>query len=203
MAFVPKLRAAQSGDQNAIRAIIDEFSKDVRAVGFGFDVEDDVEISRADLIQDAWVKIWVQIARFEIQGNDETAKKMFRAWIRRIARNEMINILGMNRAAKRRPPTRLRSIDEGGEPAQNRNSPSKMFSSIDELDRLNWAIQQLHEREKFLIRRSFFDKQSVKQIAADEGLTYGKVRYQIGMAITQLQHHMKQAESQERTRTME
>ncbi len=190
MQFASVLKSAQAGDQSAIKAIIDEFSNEVRAVCFSFDVDGIAEISRTDLVQDAWVKIWVQINRFRICGDEETSKKMFRGWIRRIARNEMINTLEKNGAKKRRPTTPIRQLSTSLNPTRSSKSPSKLLMKLEEIDQLNSAIGRLSTESQTLIRSCFFDGKTMKQISIDLDMSYEQVRHRLAAAISNLRNLM-------------
>lgn len=190
MQFASDLKSAQAGDQSAIKAIIDEFSNEVRAVCFSFDVDEIAEISRADLVQDAWFKIWVQISRFHIYGDEATSKKMFRGWIRRIARHEMINTLKKNGARKRRPTTPIRQLSACPNPTRSSKSPSKLLMKFEEINQLNSAIARLSKESQVLIRSCFFDGKTMKQISIDLDMSYEQVRHRLAVAISNLRNLM-------------
>lgn len=183
--FTALLEAAQAGDRDAIESVVSLVEQDVRAVCFDFQMQGNGHLSRNDLFQEAWLKIWTQLDGFEIRGADDVVWVMFRKWARTTARNVMFNILEQQNAAKRNYGRRLRTLDrnEAEAPAK---SMSKHLIARENAGRISQAIELLPEESRMLIKKCFLDGYSVKDVSRQLNWTYETTRYRLSRAVSML-----------------
>ncbi len=188
--FCRILIEAQQGEAAAIEAIFREFADDVRYVCLDFQLENTADLSRSDLFQEAWVKIWVQMDRFQIQENSSNVMQQFRVWLRQIARNEMIRVLEKRHAKKRNPPNPVRNgVCLEIQPLDD-HSPSERFRKDDEMINLKMAIQGLDAISRSVIETCFLGGRTVKEMADKLGLTYSEARTRLSKALAELKTHL-------------
>jgi RNA polymerase sigma factor (sigma-70 family) len=188
--FCRILTEAQQGEAAAIEAIFLEFEEDVRFVCLDFQLENTVDLSRSDLSQEAWIRIWVQMDRFQIQENSSNVKQQFRVWLRQIARNEMLRVLEKRHAKKRCPPTPVRNGDCLELQPLGDHSPSERFRQDDEMINLKMAIQRLDAISRAVIESCFLGGRTVKEMADKLGLTYSEARTRLSKALAELKTHL-------------
>ncbi len=188
--FVECLVKAQQGDAASMEAIFFEFANDVRFVCLDFQLENTLDLSRSDLFQEACVRIWVQLDRFQIQANSSNVKQQFRVWLRQIARNEMIRVLEKRHAKKRSPTKPVRNDERLELQPISGNSPSELFRQDDEMMNLKTAIQGLDETSQAVIETCFMEGRTVKEMADTLGLTYSEARTRLSKALAELRRQL-------------
>ncbi len=183
--FSALLKAAQAGDRGAIESVVRLVEQDVRAVCFDFQMQGNGQLSRNDLFQEAWMKIWIRLDQFEIRGKDDLVWVIFRKWARTTARNVMYNVLEQQQAAKRKHSRPLTTLDrnEVDGPAE---TPSRNLIARENATRISQAIEQLPEESRILIQKCFINGNSVKDVTRQLNWTYETTRYRLSKAISML-----------------
>jgi RNA polymerase sigma factor (sigma-70 family) len=184
--FIRTLTRAQQGDENAIEEIFSSFAEDVRLTCLDFQLEQTADLSRSDLLQEAWVKIWVQLGRFQVHEDTSDAKQQFRVWLRHTARNEMISVLEKRVAKKRSPAKPIRNGDWLDEAQGNDGTPSRLIGHAEELTNLKSAVERLDATSRAVIEACFMDGCTVKAMADRLGLTYAEARNRLSKALDAL-----------------
>ncbi len=160
--FARTLASAQQGNPEAIEAIVAEFDKDVRFVCLQFQIEHVADISRADLLQESWVRIWYQMARFKIQERCNDARNQFRARICRVARNEIIHVLEKRQAQKRKPTQAVANIEDF-QIADSEETPRGRVAHEEERRHLQLAVTEISADHRRAIEECFFRGKTVRQ----------------------------------------
>ncbi|MEM7010584.1 MAG: RNA polymerase sigma factor [Verrucomicrobiota bacterium] len=130
------INLAKSGDREAFKELTQLHETSVR----GYLISNlRNEHDANDLLQNVWVKVWNALPRYEDRGR-------FRAWMMRIARNELINFI--NREKRVRPTSldeRQWLTIEDGEPAADQQLLARERREwlIDSIDQLPDAMRQV------------------------------------------------------------
>jgi RNA polymerase sigma factor (sigma-70 family) len=189
---------AQAGDPQAIERLFREVSPFVeglvraRGVRAGESVRDQA--------QDTCVRILSKLGQFrgaDETTDDEQAGKLFRAWVRVIAKHVTLNSDRDN--AVPQPVVSLQSAKAGDSTAQagidppGREPTGSANVLADERVRLIQEVidtlPDLTNRE--ILRRRFFEEQTLEVIANDLGLTYDIVRERCRKSMKQIESRLE------------
>jgi RNA polymerase sigma factor (sigma-70 family) len=184
--FIRTLTKAQQGDKTALEEIFSLFADDVRFACLGFQLEQTADLSRSDLLQEAWVKIWVKLGRFQFHGESTDSRQQFRLWLRQIARNEMINVLEKRLAKKRRPATPMRNGEWLDAAVTGDSSPSHQMRLDEEMTSLKTSLKRLDATSRAVIEACFMEGCTVKAMSEKLGLTYAEGRSRLSKALAEL-----------------
>lgn len=195
--FRDLVRVAQAGAPEAIerlfREVLPFVTGAVRAVGVA------AGESVSDLAQDTCVRILSKLSQFRgaIEApDDEQAWKLFRRWVRTVVHSVIVN--GSRRAPKR-PAISLQSseaddsAERSGVDPPGREPTGSANLRVDERARsIQEAIEMLPDAtDREILRRRFFESQTVEAIATDLGLTCDQVRYRCEKSLKRLRHRLE------------
>ncbi len=181
--FAAMVGLAKSGDRSAMDWILNEIQPLLGSWALQV-LRGAPDVSVSDVIQVSRVAIWEHIDQFDGAENGRVA---FFAWARRVVHTRAINyVRDLNRQC-RRPAEPVVSIGGSNEsssaernpidPAANSPSPSELAVAEEESRRIQNAIEMLpSETDRAVIRKHFFEDQSLPQIAAELGLPFEEVR---------------------------
>jgi RNA polymerase sigma factor (sigma-70 family) len=131
------------------------------------------------------------------ETDDEQARKLFRGWIRRVAHTVLVN-RSRRRVARRpavslRPPRAGESMDGGVlEPPARGPTGSANVRTAEQSRLIQEALDSLPDpTDREIMRRRFFEEQTLEVIAAELGLTYDQVRERCRKSMNRLQHVLK------------
>ena len=155
---------AQRGDREAFDALADAHRERLLAfvrtrLGHGLRTRVEPE----DLVQDALLRAFESVARFEWRGPDSLFN-----WLASIVE---FRIRDLSRSARRKPQLPL-TID----PAGDEVSPSKNLRREERFDRLETALDRLSGDHREVIRLAHIKKLSLDEIAQRTNRTPGAVR---------------------------
>lgn len=166
-----------------------EFAEDVRHVCMGITLERALDISRSDLSQEAWIKIWLQLERFLVHQDSTAPRQQFRVWLKQTARHEMLRVLEKRQAQKRQPPTPLESANEIERYCKGDLNPSSYVRRDEERQRLLQAVEKLEEASRIAIELCFLEGCTVQSMANKLGLSYSEARTRLSRAVTELRNY--------------
>jgi RNA polymerase sigma factor (sigma-70 family) len=134
------------------------------------------EETSADVLQDVFVKIWRNIARY-----DEKKGTLF-TWMLNISRNESIDKMRSKAA----------NIDKKKTSMEVCKSELKFMSGIDNVKQLYIGIsdfvEKLNHNEKFLINLVYFEGYTHSEIALEYGIPLGTVKSRLKRATYNLKN---------------
>jgi RNA polymerase sigma-70 factor, ECF subfamily len=171
---------AQAGDESAFRRLVERHGRGVFQLAFRLTgSEPDAE----DVVQDAFLKAYRELARFE-------ARSSFRTWLHRITVNCAFDLL------RQRPRHKTESLDaaaeenaQGGgiEPEADVSSrPDRLAFGAEVQGRVRTALELLTptERTAFVLRH--FEGRSLEEIGETLGLRTGATKHSIFRAVQKM-----------------
>lgn len=135
------------------------------------------EAQAEELMQEVMLVVWERAAEFDAERSSVAS------WIYRIARNRRID------AARREQTRRANPYD----PILLRDAPQNPDEALSERlaeEALSDAIDQLPREQSDLLRLSFFDGLSHRDIAEDTGLPLGTVKSRLRLGLDHLRKAM-------------
>jgi RNA polymerase sigma factor (sigma-70 family) len=152
--------------------------------------------SASDLTQNTWANVTGAIGSFQGSVDDSGTTARLRAWLRRIMTNLQKNERRSAAADRRIPVAALRPLGVGPDdstlhPGQG-DVPGREPRPSANLHRqdVHQAVDHLDATQREIIRRFFFEEQSLSAIARQLELSYDHVREQYHHALEQLRPHL-------------
>lgn len=143
----------RAGDEAAVKSIYSNFSGAVFAVTMSI-LHD--EGRAADATQQTFIKVWQASATFD-------SSRAFEPWVYAIARRTAIDIY---RKEKRHVPADLEELAE----------PGPSLDRIWEIFQVRWAVDQLADDEREIVRMSHFEGLTQAEISARLDVPLGTVK---------------------------
>ena len=189
------LRLAQKGDRQALDRFLamlhPHLVKMVRQCGR----QSCSTESTADLVQESSLRIWQRLHQFHGQQNREQTSRMFWEWATQIVRRLALDRHRQQNAQCRKPPRallRLAPANWNGtsnghgwiEPAARGPGPAANVRAGEQARLVQQALEKIpDEKDRKIVRLSFFEELSFRQIAGQLNLTYDRVQtgYQRGL----------------------
>lgn len=200
--FRDLLTKAQIGDRGAEERLLGVIREHLGKTALRYaDVGQAVE-STSDLVQEASVKVWQRLDQFRGGESDEETLAMFLAWT-----NQIVARLGLNakrdRATQRNRPDRpvvrlaVSAADSSttgvrSGPSSTEPSPSENVRSSEAAVAIRRALDQLTDAtERDILRRCFFEGQSLRIISREMNLSYDIVRERFRTSMKRLRHELE------------
>lgn len=200
--FRDLLTKAQTGDRGAAERLLGVIRDHLGKTALRYaDVGQAVE-STSDLVQEASVKVWQRLDQFRGGVSDEETLAMFLAWT-----NQIVARLGLNamrdRATQRNRPDRpvMRLAASAADssttgvrigPSSTEPSPSENVRSSEAAAAIRRALDQLTDvTERDILRRCFFEGQSLRVISREMNLSYDIVRERFRTSMKRLRHELE------------
>jgi RNA polymerase sigma-70 factor (ECF subfamily) len=164
-----------NGEKKALEVLISRYLKPI--YNFAYSFSGDAEAAE-DITQDAFVKVWRNIKRFD-------QNKKFKTWIFEIAKNTSIDF---NRKRKTIPFSRFEN--DGGENKFIENLidfsplPLEIFELKEWKNKINGAIGKLSEKYKEIMILRYEDQMTFREISelTGESINTVKSRYRRGLS---------------------
>jgi RNA polymerase sigma factor (sigma-70 family) len=182
---------AQTGDSQALSLIIDHFGYIVEAACARIDIEDAAELSRSDLKQEVWLRVWSKIQSFECCNDADRVAPIFGSWLKTTARNVVLTVMERQRAKKRGFGQNYASINPQDIALEGNKTASGILATEEELLRLKAALDGLPAIDARIISMKFRESKTLHEIAAMTSLTFEQVRYRLVKAITKLEQSLR------------
>ncbi len=159
------IEAAQRGDEDAVRRILERFGPQVRRhVGRKMGPALRVRADSEDVLQSAMVAALANLATFEYRG-----EAAFVGWLSTIAAQQ-VHQLARHHGAQKRALDREQRLSQAPGLPTDRTTATQAAARKDENTRLHQAVAMLPPDEREVIRlRSF------------EGLAFGEVAERLGL----------------------
>ena len=155
------LRRIVSGDQDALRAIYDQYAGHLNAFVTSYLADPN---EAADIVHEAMLEVWRRADRFK--GNSSV-----KSWIFSIARNKTID---RNRKGSRAV---LGDIDV--EIPDDQPDPHSVMEAFQDAERVRVCIEGLNAVQKSAIHLAFYEELSYAEIAEIENCPKGTVKTRI------------------------
>ncbi|MEO1171922.1 MAG: sigma-70 family RNA polymerase sigma factor [Myxococcota bacterium] len=168
------VRIAESRDRSAFEQLFQRFGS--RLLAF-FRRRGCSEQLAQDLLQDVMVKIWSRASQYDPQRASGSA------WIYTIARNQLVDGFRRTQRAEPDPEDPVFVRDERGLEGQ--------LDLIRDTERLHRALIELPKEQAEVIRRSYFEGQSLSEIADELRAPLGTVKTRARLAVNALRKRLK------------
>jgi RNA polymerase sigma-70 factor (ECF subfamily) len=180
------LARARQGDSEAFRALVERHSRSVFRLAYRMTGnEQDAE----DVVQDALLRAYKQLGRFESRAN-------FGTWLYRIVANCSVDL--MRAKQSRHDITRRESLDEAIElPSNDAPGPERLAQSAEIQQRVRDALDGLSplERAAFILRHH--EGRSIEEISKTLGLGTSAAKHSVFRAVKKLRVALAPLRSQE------
>ena len=160
-------------DRQAFSRLFDHFAPRLKAML----VRSNMNQAQADdILQDVMLTIWRKAHLYD------PARAGASAWIYRVARNRMIDIV---RRERRAIPPEL--YDDAVEP----ETQSAELGHAQEARLLREALERLPEKQRAMIERAYLGELTHQEINRDTGLPVGTIKSRIRLGLEKLRHDLK------------
>jgi RNA polymerase sigma-70 factor, ECF subfamily len=180
------LARAQQGDSEAFRALVERHSRSVFRLAYRMTGnEQDAE----DVVQDALLRAYKQLGRFESRAN-------FGTWLYRIVANCSVDL--MRAKQSRHDITRRESLDDAIElPAQDSPGPERLAQSAEIQERVREALDGLSPLERAAFTLRHHEGRSIEEISTMLGLGTSAAKHSVFRAVKKLRVALAPLRSQE------
>lgn len=179
------VRAVLAGDATAYRGLVERYQGRIYAVCYG--MVRNPEDAR-DLAQDAFVKAYKNLARFELRSS-------FYTWLCRIAMNVSIDMLRRQKVRKAELfDEGIATKDSGGvlSMAHHKNDPGRALERSRLKEKIAAALDELPEDQRQVVVLREIEGFSYKEIAEVMGIPEGTVMSRLYYARRKLQVALKE-----------
>src|SRR5436305_722575 len=169
------LARARQGDSDAFRALVERHSRSVFRLAFRMTGnEQDAE----DVVQEAFLRAFKQLGRFESRAN-------FGTWLYRIVANCSVDL--MRAKQSRHDMTRSESLDEVTElPAREVAGPERLAQSAEIQRRVRDALGALSPLERAAFTLRHHEGRSIDEISRTLGLGTSAAKHSVFRAVKKL-----------------
>ncbi len=181
---------AQEGDPQALDFIIGHFGYIVEGVCSRMEIIDAAELSRSDLSQEVWLRVWCKINTFKCCSDPGLVKLTFRSWLRITAKNVILTVIEKRRAQKRGAGQNVADVDPRDLSYDESKTASAIAAKSEELARMEAAIARLPAVEARILFMKFHECKTMHEIAEDTSLTLEQVRYRLDRALRQIEQSL-------------
>jgi RNA polymerase sigma-70 factor (ECF subfamily) len=169
------LARARQGDGDAFRALVERHSRSVFRLAFRMTGnEQDAE----DVVQEAFLRAYKQLGRFESRAN-------FGTWLYRIVANCSVDL--MRAKQSRHDMSRSESLDEAVDrPAHDSPGPDRLVASAEIRDRVRDALGALSPLERAAFTLRHHEGRSIDEICQMLGLGTSAAKHSVFRAVKKL-----------------
>jgi RNA polymerase sigma-70 factor (ECF subfamily) len=180
------LARARQGDSEAFRALVERHSRSVFRLAFRMTGnEQDAE----DVVQEAFLRAFKQLGRFESRAN-------FGTWLYRIVANCSVDL--MRAKQSRHDMSRGESIDGAVEmPATDSAGPERLAQSAEIQRRVREALGGLSPLERAAFTLRHHEGRSIEEISRTLGLGTSAAKHSVFRAVKKLRIALAPLRSQE------
>jgi RNA polymerase sigma-70 factor, ECF subfamily len=180
------LARARQGDSEAFRALVERHSRSVFRLAFRMTGnEQDAE----DVVQEAFLRAYKQLGRFESRAN-------FGTWLYRIVANCSVDLMRAKQA--RHDMARGDSLDEAGDlPAVDMAGPERLAQSAEIHRRVREALGALSPLERAAFTLRHHEGRSIEEISKALGLGTSAAKHSVFRAVKKLRVALAPLRSQE------
>ena len=171
------LEAMQRGDHSAVAALYDRYSG--AAYGLAYRITGDGP-SAEDVVQDAFVALWKQAARFDPE------RGRARSWLLTIVHHRAIDVV------RRRSGRAERALPEG--PANlvaTDGRPEEIAEWVAEAEAVRRAVGTLPDEQRRAVEMAYFDGLTYVEIAERVGVPLGTVKSRLRLGLEKLRNGLR------------
>jgi RNA polymerase sigma factor (sigma-70 family) len=192
------VRRAQQGDETAwgpLFALVQPYLLGLaaRQLGSGWPGQ-----SVSDLAQDTWLRAWKSLGTFAGGHDDASTGAMLRAWLGQTLKNVWRNDLRAAGALRRQAPAGAVPVggaedsSAGGAVVPGRDpTPSAGLHEEDRQRLVREALAQIADpTDREIVRRYFFDAESLTRIAGHLGISLDRARQGFHRSLAHLRPHL-------------
>jgi RNA polymerase sigma-70 factor (ECF subfamily) len=186
------LARARQGDGEAFRSLVERHSRSVFRLAYRMTGnEQDAE----DVVQEAFIRAYKQLGRFESRAN-------FGTWLYRITANCSVDLM---RAKKSRHDiSRAESLDAAEQmPAGDLPGPERLAESAEVQARVREALQDLSPLERAAFTLRHYEGRSIDEISRTLGLGTSAAKHSVFRAVKKLRLALAPLKAEGRLRSME
>jgi RNA polymerase sigma factor (sigma-70 family) len=195
--FSDIVRDAQRGDRDAMDRLLAMLRPDLERLATGYADPGRAVESTEDLVQEAWVRAWQNLAQFRGSANDEETRAMFHAWVGQIVHRIGLNAKRAWNAPTRKPRDgvlmRLSTSAEstGLDPGGVDPTPSARLRADEDARRVREALAGIaDDTDREIVRARFFDGISLREVARRAGMSYRVARRRFERAMRTLEREL-------------
>ena len=171
------LRSIQSGDQQAVAALYDRYSGP--AYGLAFRITNDGTLAE-DVVQDAFVSVWKQAARFD------AARGQVKSWLMTIVHHKAID------AVRRRSNRNERALPDGpGDFVAAYGRPHEETSAAMDAAAVRAAVKQVPEEQRRTIEMAYFEGLTHMEIAEQMKVPLGTVKSRLRIGLEKMRDALR------------
>jgi len=169
------LARARQGDSDAFRALVERHSRTVFRLAFRMTGnEEDAE----DVVQEAFLRAYRQLGRFESRAN-------FGTWLYRIVANCSVDL--MRAKQSRQDMSHGESLDEATElPSRDSAGPERLAQSAEIQRRVQDALAGLSPLERAAFTLRHHEGRSIEEISQTLGLGTSAAKHSVFRAVKKL-----------------
>ena len=193
------VQLAIQGDESILESLLlQEYPRLLKFVRARLPSEMQSRVAAEDVIQDTFVMVFRDIKRF--RPNLETP---FAAWVQKIARNRLSDVLrkfrrlkrggAMKRLEKQQDPMRSTLVTLIHQLADTGNTPSRLVVRDENIDSLHQAIARLPKDQRTAIELYFLKNHSIESTAFKLGKTTDAIRGLLHRAKKNLQQNVNES----------
>jgi RNA polymerase sigma-70 factor (ECF subfamily) len=171
------MRAFAAREQAAARELYDRFASRVYGLGI---VMLGGEAAAQDLVQDTFVKLWRNAARYD------PARGKLETWVLLVARSLAIDSL-------RRRVIEARVLERGGtaREASDEPGPDQLAETADLSERARRAMAELTAGQRAALELAYFGGKTSAEVAELEGIPLGTAKTRIRTALMKLREALE------------
>jgi RNA polymerase sigma-70 factor, ECF subfamily len=179
------LARARQGDSEAFRALVERHSRSVFRLAFRMTGnEQDAE----DVVQEAFLRAYKQLGRFESRAN-------FGTWLYRIVANCSVDLMRTRQA--RHDISRGESLDAAEQlPAGDHPGPERLAESVEIQERVRDALVALSPLERAAFTLRHYEGRSIDEISRTLGLGTSAAKHSVFRAVKKLRGALAPLRSQ-------
>ena len=171
------LRSIQSGDQQAVAALYDRYSGP--AYGLAFRITNDGTLAE-DVVQDAFVSVWKQAARFD------AARGQVKSWLMTIVHHKAID------AVRRRANRNERALPDGpGDFATDHGRPHEETASSMDAAAVRAAVKHVPDDQRRTIEMAYFEGLTHIEIAERMKVPLGTVKSRLRIGLEKMRDALR------------
>ncbi len=171
------LRLIQGGDQQAVAALYDRYSGP--AYGLAFRITNDGTLAE-DVVQDAFVSVWKQAARFDSE------RGQVKSWLMTIVHHKAID------AVRRRSKRNERAWPEGpGDVAATYGRPHEEASAAMDAEAVRSAVKGVPDDQRRTIEMAYFEGLTHVEIADRMQVPLGTVKSRLRIGLEKMRDALR------------
>jgi RNA polymerase sigma-70 factor (ECF subfamily) len=178
---ISRVVRARAGDRDAFLALVEQYEGKLLCFVRRFERDPSTAV---DLVQNVWLQVWKSIGTLR-------RPDAFRSWLYRIAHGAVV--------ASIRAEQRRREVEREQFELSPRQTATPPHQAIDEVDLLNYALDQLSPEHREVVTLRFLEDMTIEEIAAATECAAGTVKSRLHYAKLALQKAVEKQNVEEQS----